>query len=120
MNKNDYVIIKLISGEQLMATLAETPGRFEFTVKDVLVIKHVSMMGSDGVVEEKALTTKFCNYTEEDIFVLDTNKVIYCKPLKKTLHKHYLQVIETFNSDDPMDIDPEDDHFDMDFKSILH
>ena len=124
MNKNDFVVIKLVSGEQVMATLAEPPGRFDFVVKDVITIKHVPTMGMNGEVTERVLTTKFCNYTEDDVFVFDSAKIIYCKPLKKRLHSHYSQVVKDFNEEDPMHLEVEQQEdtttLETEVKSILH
>lgn len=117
---SEYVIIKFANAEQVMATVVEQK-RSSIVVKDVITVKSVPIMGKTGDVTERVLTTKFCNYSDENEFELDFENMIYCKPLKESIHKHYRQVVKEFNEEDPMKLDgDQEESTELDIKSILH
>lgn len=91
-----YVVLKLISGEQIMGTLIAN-NSLGITLMDVISVKQLPIM-KEGMVSEKVITSMYCNYTDDNYFEFHHKDVIFCKNLKQSLVSHYVRLVDEFYS----------------------
>ena len=95
---NEYVVMKLVSGETLIAQLLnETKDGVH--VINPLQVKLVPMVYKDGEYGENAISSRFCQFTEEIDFTFNHKDLIYCKPLNPKMQPIYNRLIESFNNE---------------------
>lgn len=102
-----YVVIKLVSGEQVMATLVNED-EYTIEIKNALSIKL--RLVSDGDRQFESITVvPFCQFTDDPNFVLDKSIIIYVKELAESLAIKYENLVESEFSvnltDSPTDVD---------------
>ena len=89
---NDYVVLKLISGEQLFARLLnETEDGV--VILNPIHIKMIPIMHNGDLVE-KAVLSSFGQFTEDKQFVLDRKNVIFCKDLHHKMIPFYRRSVK--------------------------
>jgi hypothetical protein len=101
-----YVVIKLVSGEQLMATLVNED-EYTIEIKNALQIKLRLHNEADRQFESISVVP-FCQFTEDPNFVLDKSIIIYVKELSEHLVPRYEDLIESefqVNLGSPTDVD---------------
>lgn len=125
--KDQYVVVKLITGEQIIATL-HYRGKSSITVKDAMLMKHIPMLNKNGDMTERVMTSKFCYYADDEMFDFDNSQILFVKPLKQSLVSHYLELIDDFAEDDKFKHDSEVENLEeekqglqeIELKTILH
>ena len=85
-----YVIIKLISGEQLMAVLE---------AEDALYVKLLSPMNIRTVVDtslgkEQITAVPLCAFTSDKNFLIEKKNVLFIKRLDPIFISHYQRIVE--------------------------
>lgn len=101
-----YVIVKLVSGEQVMATLV-SEDEYTIEIKHALLIK-LRLISEDERQYESISVVPFCQFTDDPNFVLDKSIIIYVKELAESLASKYENLIESefkVNVDAPTDVD---------------
>lgn len=90
----EYAVLKLVSGETVIARiLHETTEGIH--VINPLQIKMIPVM-SEGDYGETAISSKYCQFTEETEFVFDAKHIVYCKTLNPKMIPLYDRLIESF------------------------
>ena len=101
-----YVIVKLVSGEQVMATLVNED-EYTIEIKNALLIK-LRLISDDERQYESISVVPFCQFTDDPNFVLDKSIIIYVKELSEHLVSKYEDLIESefkVNLGAPTDVD---------------
>lgn len=105
MNKY-YVVIKLVSGEQIMATLIHED-EYTIEIENALQIK-LRVVSEEHRQFESISVVPFCQFTDDPNFVLDKSIIIYVKELSESLVSKYEDLIESefkVNVGAPTDVD---------------
>lgn len=101
-----YVVVKLVSGEQIMATLVNED-EYTIEIKNALQIKLRLVSDGDRQLESISVVP-FCQFTDDPNFVLDKSIIIYVKELSENLVPKYEDLIEAefqINLGAPTDVD---------------
>ena len=101
-----YVIIKLVSGEQVMATLVNED-EYTIEIKNALLIK-LRLVTEENHQFESISVVPFCQFTDDPNFILDKSIIIYVKELSESLVGKYENLIESefkVNVGAPTDVD---------------
>lgn len=117
---SEIVVVKLVSGEQLMGFLNEET-KSGISIENPISIKVINVPTSKGIVE-KTVTGPFCNMTDDTLFDFEWNHIMFVKPLHPAIVPLYLEIVDAENDiDSTEDIDEsiEDHMFNTD-KKILH
>ena len=110
------VVIKLISGEQLIGFMVEET-KTGITIENPISIKVINVPTSNGIVE-KTVTGPFCNMTDETLFDFEWEHIIFVKPVHPAIIPLYLEIIAA-----ETDIDNDDENIENHMvvdKKILH
>lgn len=88
-----YVIVKLVSGEQVMATLVNED-EYTVEIKNALLIRL--KLVSDGERQyESIAVVPFCQFTDDPNFILDKSIIVYVKELSEALVGKYQDLVES-------------------------
>lgn len=93
---DNYVVLKLITGEQLLATLLnETEDGV--VVLDPIVVRMIPTVG--GSLSEQAVTSLYCQFSDDKDFAFDYKNVIYIKDMATKMIPYYKKLVHEFNDD---------------------
>jgi hypothetical protein len=93
---DNYAVVKLITGEQLLCTLLnETDDGI--VVLDPITVRMIPTVG--GSLSEQAVTSLYCQFSDEKTFVFDYKNVIYCKDMASKLIPYYKKLVREFNDE---------------------
>ena len=92
MNK-DYVVVKLVSGETIMAMFT---GEDEKFVKVEYPIQIRTIMIPE-MNRESISASPFCQYSDSTSFVLEKSHIIYIKKLHSQFVSHYKSFIKSYD-----------------------
>lgn len=96
---SEYVVMKLVSGETLIANLLnQTPDGVH--VLNPLQVKLIPVSNEEGEYGETAISSKYCQFTEEVDFTFNAKDIIYCKPLNSKMIPLYTKLIESFSKEE--------------------
>ena len=91
MDKN-YVVVKLISGETVMATFEGEDDKYikiEFPIQIRTVMHH-------DVNKESISASPLCQFSESTSFILEKAHIVYIKKLHKQFVPHYNNFIKSY------------------------
>lgn len=88
----NYVLIKLTTGEQLMAQIHDE-NETHVAVSNPMVLRMIPQ-AIDGRISEHVTASPFCHFAEGTDFVLPKTSIMFIKPLKQTLIQHYRNVVQ--------------------------
>ena len=94
---NDFVVIKFVNGEMVMATLIEENDSYVF-VENPIGIKVIQVTTAAGIVEKTA-TSPFCSLSEDTEFCFDRRQILYTCGLHNSLIPIYLSLVNSFSDD---------------------
>lgn len=94
MNEDAYVIIKLVSGEEIMATLVEELDEY-VDIINVLSLHHNVETSAEGRRESISISP-FCQFTSDQEFSIYKGNIIYIKDLSVALQKKYKALAEHY------------------------
>lgn len=90
---DEYVVIKLVDGDQLMARLINE------TAEGVLVSRPITVrlvpVMSDGETSERMLTSVYCSVSDQESFIFDSRHVISVNRLHPKMIDHYINLSDT-------------------------
>lgn len=109
---SNYVVLKLITGDQVIAELLNETHDGVVLLNPIRV-RTVPTPGSS--LSEQALATQYCQFTDETQFTFDYRNIVYCKKLSERLVAYYKRIVNEFDNTiiDPRD-EPEDQYSDLD------
>lgn len=93
---DNYVVLKLITGEQLLATLLnETDDGV--VILDPITVRMIPTVG--GSLSEQAVTSLYCQFSDDKSFTFDYKNVIYIKELSSKIVPYYKKLVREFNDE---------------------
>jgi len=90
---SDYVVVKLISGETVMATFEGEDDKF-IKINYPIQIKTTII---PEIHRESISAAPFCQFSESSSFTLEKSHIIYIKKLHKQFISHYKNFIKTYD-----------------------
>lgn len=114
---NEYVVFKLISGEQVIGTLLNDVSE-GIVVLDPIIIQMVHAI-RDGNHIEQAVTSRFCQFAEDHVFAFSYRHLIYKKKLDPNMIPYYARIVNAMNSEHD-NIQPANDQVVIPKDRILH
>jgi hypothetical protein len=97
LNNNEYVVFKLITGEQVLATLLNET-KDGIVVIDPIQVRMVPMV-ENNEYSEQALTNRLCQFTDETEYVFNHKDIVYLKGLHPKMHGHYERLVLAFGEE---------------------
>lgn len=89
----DYIVLKLISGETIMAMFDGEDERF---VKVEYPIQ-IKTMFIPGVNRESVTAAPFCQFSDSTSFILEKNHIVYIKKLHNQFVQHYKNFLKSYD-----------------------
>ena len=114
---NEYVVFKLVSGEQMIGTLLNDISE-GIVVLDPIIVKMVHIV-RDGEHVEQAVTSRFCQFAEDNVFAFRHRDLIYKKKLDPNMVQYYARIIKALDAEDN-NIQPANEPVDIPKDRILH
>ena len=96
---SDYVVLKLVTGEQILATLL-TDDTFGVVVLDPVLVRMVPYV-KNGNFSEQAVTSMFCQFSESNRYTFSHRNILFCNELESSLVSFYKKVVISFTDDKP-------------------
>ena len=92
MSETRYVVVKLVSGENVMSIL-------DYENSDLLELKYPMLIRSvqtvdNGVGKEHMIATPFCPFAADDYFTIERKDVMFVKELHQALVPNYLNLLK--------------------------
>ena len=101
---SEPVVVKLVSGDLLMATvLNDTPE--SLILVDPVAVRTVHVQSESGLIE-RTVTNPFCTITDEREYSFDRRHVLFVKRLHPRVIKFYEELVKTLD-------EPEDESFEL-------
>lgn len=92
IDKSAYVYVKLTSGEQVLATLI-SEDEYYIEILFPILIKSIPVV-IDNRNHERIVSSPFCQFTDDKIFMLPKTSVMFIKELSETFLPHYTNLVE--------------------------
>lgn len=88
----EYVVLKLVTGEQILASISN---EFEDSVVILfpILLKSVPIV-KNGMVYEKIATAEYCAFTDDKEFNISRKDIVYMKPMNKTIAIMYQRTLQ--------------------------
>lgn len=87
-----YVIIKFITGEQVMAIL-EHESQDQIHILNPMLIRMFPILGQTSG-QEHVTATPFCKFADTQTLTIDKSKVLFVKNLHHVLIPHFNRIVE--------------------------
>ena len=114
---NEYVVFKLISGEQMIGVLINEISE-GIVVLDPIIVKMVHII-RNGEHVEQAVTSRFCQFAEDNVFAFHYRNIIYRKKLDPNMVPYYARIIKTMDAENNS-IQPTGEHVVIPKDRIIH
>lgn len=85
-----YVVIKFTTGEQVMAVLESEDDVF-IEILNPMSIKTIPIIGEG---REHVHATPYCQFTDDNVFIIDKKNVMFIKRLQEVMIPHYNKIVE--------------------------
>ena len=89
-----FIIMRLNTGEQVMATL-DAEDHTHYHVAHPLVVRMTPVV-EDGRMAERVTAQPFCQFTTDKNYDIPKSAVMFVKPLHQMLVGHYLRIVESY------------------------
>ena len=93
--KDVYVVIKLVSGEQVMAILEEEDEHI-VQLCHPMTIRNIPIVGQG---REHITAHPFCQFTDDKFFLIEKKNVIFIKRLHHMMIPHYKRLVSEHGND---------------------
>ena len=91
MNEN-VVVVKLVSGEQVMATLTNEDAD-TIQLHYPMVIKMIPFI-QDDQAHEHVTAAPLCQFSDDNNYVIEKAKILFVKKLHEVLIPHYNRIVD--------------------------
>jgi hypothetical protein len=91
MNEN-FVIVKLVSGEQVMATLTNEDAN-TIQLHYPMVIKMIPFI-QDDQAHEHVTAAPLCQFSDDNNYIIEKTNVLFVKKLHEVLIPHYNRIVD--------------------------
>ena len=109
--KDNYQVIKLTSGENIICDLKESDNNYLLQVKSPLKMEIVNRVTKSGMVEALALTRWVQPFTEQESIMINKSTVVTMVPASSGMSKYYEYVLKSIDTmklvtTTPQDVEP--------------
>lgn len=94
---NEYVVIRLASGEQVMA-LKTAESDKTVTLLYPMQIKMYPRQREDGSIAETVAGAPFCHFADEKIFNINKNFIVFENSLHPKLVQFYTEMVDQYEA----------------------
>lgn len=115
---SNYCVIKLSTGEQIIANVTSKMSD-GIMVNDPINVKQIPTVSKTGEIHERVVVSRYCHYTNENVFFFRDRDVIFVKPLKSKFIKYYEDVVKDFGNNDNVQLGEEVDDSEDDPDSFI-
>ena len=98
--KDNYQVIKLTSGENIICDLKESDNNYLLQVKSPLKMEIVNRVTKSGMVEALALTRWVQPFTEQESIMINKSTVVTMVPASSGMSKYYEYVLKKMDLGD--------------------
>lgn len=91
----DYVVVKLMTGEQLLAIKVDET-RQDITVLFPMQMKDIQRINDDGTASESITGSPFCSFAQERMFTLPKTAVMFHERLHELLVPYYIRMVNQY------------------------
>jgi small nuclear ribonucleoprotein (snRNP)-like protein len=91
MNEN-FVIVKLVSGEQVMATLTNEDAH-TIQLHYPMVIKMIPFI-QDDQAHEHVTAAPLCQFSDDNNYIIEKTNILFVKKLHEVLIPHYNRIVD--------------------------
>ena len=95
MTIGSYVIMKLSTGEQLMA-LKTSEDDATVTLLYPITLKSYQRVNERGNLAETVAGAPFCHFAQDNIFKINKNYIVFENELHENLVKYYTNMVDEF------------------------
>lgn len=95
---SEYVVLKLVTGEQLVATLINETSN-EVLVLNPVVIRTVQGF-ANGKLIEQTVTNSYCQLAATKDFLFERKNLIFAKPLHADIIPFYIRLMKIMTKED--------------------
>lgn len=109
MTEERYVVLKLISGEQLLA-VCEEESNVDITIKNPMLIRIIP--GIHPITRrqvENISASPWCAFVETKEFTLEKSKLLFVKEMHNMVTNQYLKMVEDYET--PITVRQTDDGY---------
>ena len=96
--KDNYQVIKLTSGEDIICDLKESDNNYLLQVKSPLKMEIVNRVTKSGMVEGLALTRWVQPFTEQESVMINKSTVVTMVPASIGMSKYYRYVLKSIDT----------------------
>ena len=96
--KDNYQVIKLTSGEDIICDLKESDNNYLLQVKSPLKMEIVNRVTKSGMVEALALTRWVQPFTEQESIMINKSTVVTMVPASIGMSKYYRYVLKSIDT----------------------
>lgn len=90
-----FIVFRMLSGEQVMATLDGEDHSF-LHVSHPLVVKMTPVI-ENGHMVERITAQPFCQFSADKFYDIPKTSIVFVKQLHRVLVPHYLRIVESYN-----------------------
>jgi hypothetical protein len=95
----NFVLVKMISGEQVMAML-EYENDVEVKIKYPMLVRTIpSINPQTGKQTENITAAPWCQFVEERIFEIEKRNVLFMNKLHPLVIEQYMQMVDAFEKE---------------------
>lgn len=87
-----YVVLKLVSGEQVMATLTDEDDT-HLVLHNPMIIRILPYI-VDGKTREQVTAVPLCQFSDDEYYRIPRSSVMFLKTLHQMLIPHYNRIVE--------------------------
>lgn len=94
---NKYVVLKLVTGEELLATLENKPSE-TVVISNPMLIRVFHTEDEDGNLVPSVSANPWCEYSATKKYTISFNHIIIMEDLHSALLDHYLNLVKAFET----------------------
>lgn len=87
-----YTIVRLVTGEQVMAILTEEDDDY-VELMHPMIIRIAPVQTALGKMSDRIFASPFCSFTDDKFFRLKKDNLLFIKPLHEEFVQHYLRLV---------------------------
>lgn len=91
----DYVVVKLITGEQLLAIKVDETKQ-DITLLFPMQTKEVHRVNDNGTASESITCSPFCTFAQERMFTFPKTSVMFYERLHSLLVPYYIRMVNQY------------------------
>lgn len=91
----DYVVVKLMTGEQLLAIKVDETKQ-DITLLFPMQTKEVQRISEDGSASESITCSPFCTFAQERMFTFPKTAVMFHERLHNLLVPYYIRMVNQY------------------------